>query len=236
MVCNSGVSLIPEIEGKAFHFVNSGLYDALFIMEDEETKTLWNHVTGEGLYGPHAGYRMPVANLLQMNVSQALDLDPEMQIAISDQPYLGEPNASATAYSPDNEAPQLMEMFTATLGKEDARLPRMEMGLGVWSDATQRYYPAKTLRQHGKMIIDVFEGRKLLVYVDSATSTMAAIYVDSSGARFGDGELLLDNGHRVRAGRIVNENNQPVATDRPQQIFTRWYGFSLTFPKPEIFE
>lgn len=236
MVCNSGVSLIPEISGKTHHFVNSGLYDALFIMEDEETKTLWNHVTGEGLYGKHAGYRMPVANLLQLSVAQAMEMDPAMQVAISDRPYLGEPNASSESYSPENDDPQLMDMFTETLGKEDTRRPRMDMGLGVWSESTYRFYPARTLRERGKVVIDSFEGRNLLVYVDSATSTMAAIYVDSPGARLEDGELLLDNGHRVRAGRIVDADNQSVETDRPQQIFTRWYGFSLTFSKPEIFE
>ena len=44
------------------------------------------------------------------------------------------------------------------------------------------------------------------------------------------------NGHQVRAGRLVDADNAPVATERPQQIFTRWYGFSLTFPNPEIYE
>ena len=218
------------------HFVNSGLYDALFIMEDEETKTLWNHVTGEGLYGPHAGYRMPVANLLQLSVAQALELDPAMQVAISDRPYQGEGAAPSAANSPAKDDAQLMDMFTETLGKEDARRPRMDMGLGVWLGSTHRYYPARTLREQGKFVIDEFEGRNLLVYVDPATSTLGAIYVDSKNAHMEEGVILLDNGHRVRAGRLVDADNAPVATERPQQIFTRWYGFSLTFPNPEIYE
>jgi len=27
-----------------------------------------------------------------------------------------------------------------------------------------------------------------------------------------------------------------VEVSKPQQIFTRWYGFSLSFPNPEIIE
>ena len=37
------------------HFENVGLYDGLFVMQDVESKTLWNHITGQALYGPHVG-------------------------------------------------------------------------------------------------------------------------------------------------------------------------------------
>ena len=51
------------------HFDNVGLYDGLFVMQDVETKTLWNHITGEALYGPRVGSTLgPVGNLLQINV------------------------------------------------------------------------------------------------------------------------------------------------------------------------
>ena len=31
------------------HFENVGLYDGLFVMQDTESKTFWNHMTGEAL-------------------------------------------------------------------------------------------------------------------------------------------------------------------------------------------
>ena len=236
MVCNSGVSLIPDINGEMHHFVNSGLYDALFIMEDEETKTLWNHVTGEALYGKLAGYRLPVTNLMQMNVAQALELDPGMQVAISDRPYRGAANMMPPAYSPDNGDPQMMDMFTRTLGKEDQRRPRMDMGLGVWSEKHRRYYPVHTLRANGNPVIDEFDGKTLLVYLDPETFILSAIYVESRAARREGQDILLDNGLRVRSGRLVDADDRSLPVERPQQIFTRWYGFSLTFPNPEIYE
>ena len=55
MVCNSGTSLAPTIDGTVHHFENVGIYDGLFVMQDVESKTLWNHITGEALYGPHVG-------------------------------------------------------------------------------------------------------------------------------------------------------------------------------------
>lgn len=241
MVCNSGVSLVPDVHGKLHHFVNSGLYDALFIMEDEETRTLWNHVTGEGLYGKHAGYKLPVSNLMQMSVKQALEMDPDMHIAISDRPYHGGGESPSAAYSPDNDRAELMDMFAETLGQEDARLPRMEMGLGIWSDKSRsyRFYPAGTVRKQGRLVFDEFDGRRILVYVDPATTILQAVYIDSleaHEARFEGKEIILGDGRRIRAGRVVDPDNHVISIQRPQQIFTRWYGFSLTFPDPEIYE
>ena len=83
MVCNSGVSLTPTIDGKLYHFVHYGLYDALFVMADTETETIWNHITGEAVYGDLVGHRLPISSLLHMNVKQALGMDPDMEVAIS---------------------------------------------------------------------------------------------------------------------------------------------------------
>jgi hypothetical protein len=74
--------------GKDWHFNNGSLYDALFVMQDAETKTLWNHITGEALYGPMVGRTLgPLGNVLQMMVKQALAMDPNVRIAISDRAY-----------------------------------------------------------------------------------------------------------------------------------------------------
>ena len=47
--------MVPTIEGQTYNFINSGLYDGLFVLQDTETETLWNHMTGEAVYGLHAG-------------------------------------------------------------------------------------------------------------------------------------------------------------------------------------
>ena len=77
MVCNSGVSLIPTIDGKEQLFVVAGVYDGVVIIKDVATGTLWNHITGEALYGALAGRQLEVSNLLQTNAKEALAADPE---------------------------------------------------------------------------------------------------------------------------------------------------------------
>ncbi|MBI4520918.1 MAG: DUF3179 domain-containing protein [Gemmatimonadetes bacterium] len=268
MVCNSGTSLVPTIGGRMHHFENVGLYDALFVMQDAETKTLWNHISGEALYGSMVGHTLgPVGNLLQMNVTQALALDPAMQVAISDRMYFaggrqfGTAGGAGRGAGPGPTPPPgraagpggrggaapggrgaaltddrtLAPMFSDTLGKEDARRPRMELGLGIWTAQTRRYYPLARIRERGEALVDVLDGRKLLVYIDPETNTPAALFADAGGAAIDHQDVRLDSGAVVRSGVVYDAAGGRLPVERPQQIFTRWYGFALTFPGADVY-
>ena len=217
-----------------YNFVNSGLYDGLFVLEDKETRTLWSHMTGEALYGEHAGLKMPISNLLQIDVEQALTMDPTVEIAISDRPYVNGDEFTGGVWSPDNDSPEMMEMFVETLGKEDTRLDRMDMGLGIWSTTMRRFYPVSVIREKGRYFVDEVEGQKLLVYLDPLTSTPTAVFWDADDVSFEGRNVLLENGFSIKNGQIFNADGEAVETSRPQQMYSRWYGFSLTFPGPEI--
>ncbi len=214
-------------------------------MQDAETKTLWNHITGEALYGPLVGRNLgPVGNLLQMNVKQALVMDPRMQVAISDRIYFAGgrqfgsgdllPLGGSRQNGPNPNA-EMGARFIPTLGKEDPRRPRMELGLGVWTSATHRYYPMERIRERGRAFIDQLDGRKVLIFIDPETNTPAALFVSASSAKVEDNEVRLDNGAIVRDGVLFDRGGKRAATERPDQVFTRWYGFALTFPASEVF-
>lgn len=215
------------------HFDNVGLYDGLFIMQDQESKTLWNHISGEALYGPHVGRTLgPIGNIMQMTVEEALEFDSGMQVAISDRPYGGRPSGPGQGTLSDNA--QLMPMFIETLGEEDTRRPRMDMGLGIWTDETRRYYPMEEIRARGALI-DELDGRDVLIYIEARSATPTAIFVDANGATVEGNEVRLDSGAVVRAGLLFDADGHRLDGERPQQIFTRWYGYSLTFPGAEVF-
>lgn len=215
------------------HFLNVGLYDGLFIMQDVETETLWNHITGEALYGEMVGHAMPVSNLLQMTVAQALQMNPDIEVAISDQPIGGD--RPGRNMGPENEKAELMGEFSATLGTEDKRRERMEVGLGLWSDTARKYYPLSSLREAGRVLVDEFDGQSLLVYIDPMSATPVAAFIDTKQAGIEGREVVLDEGRRIRAGRLIDATGAELELERPQQIFTRWYGYSLTFPGAEIY-
>jgi hypothetical protein len=246
--------LVPTIDGKLHHFTNAGLYDGLFTLYDAETHTLWNHLTGEAEYGPMVGRTLgPPGNQLQMNVRQALEQDPKTEIAISDRMYFaggkqfgtagggfgagrgggqGRPDRGPAGPNPDAI---MNDRFRGTLGAEDQRRPRMELGLGVWSATTRRYYPVTRIHEKGGALIDHLDGREILIFIDSESNTPAALFVKSSGVKVQDKEIALDNGAVVRSGVLFDRAGKRLAMERPQQIFTRWYGFALTFTGSEIF-
>ena len=175
-------------------------------MQDAETRTLWNHITGEAVQGPLVGRSLgPMTNLLHMTVSQALKMDAGMQVAISSHPYTA---ASRQRARVDNPDAAMADRFAATLVREDPRRPRMEIGLGVWIGNTARYYPMSRIRERREPFIDRLGGRSMLIYIDAESNTPAAVFVNARGER-------LD--------------------ERPTQMFTRWYGFAVTFPATEIF-
>jgi hypothetical protein len=254
-VCNSGTGLVPTIDGRTHHFYHVGIYDALFVMQDAETKTLWNHITGDAMYGARVGRSLgPMANLLHMTVSQALKIDAGVRVAISDQPYTAGGRRLGTAVrapivggtsananrggrrSPlDNPGARMQERFAATLGVEDARRPRMDIGLGIWTGRTARFYPVTRIRERGEAFIDRIDGRSVLVYIERESNTPAALYVEGNAVqRHGEG-VRLDDGTRVEGGVLIDARGRASDPERPQQMFTRWYGFALTFPRCEVF-
>ena len=191
---------------------------------------------GEGVYGEHAGRRLPVSNLLQMSCAQALAMDPVMALAISDRPFSGRGASMSARWSPDNPDARLMPGFIETLGEEDSRLDRMDMGLGVWNQNLQRFYSVAVLRERGNYLLDEINGKKLLVFLDPLTSTPMAVFWDAEEVTIEGRNISLDEGFEIRYGQIYDSQGERVAVEKPQQMFTRWYGFSLSFPNPEIFE
>ena len=153
------------------------------------------------------------------------------------------PTAKGTTDERNREQPHITDnnpnaamndRFTVTLGTEDQRRPRMELGLGVWSASTRRYYPMTRIRGQGGALLDQLDGRAVLIYIDLASATPAALFVRTSTVKVQNNDILLDDGS-VRSGVLVDRAGKRRPMERPQQIFTRWYGFALTFPDSEIF-
>ena len=66
------------------HFGVVGLSNALAILEDRETGTLWDHITGEGLSGPLAGHQLEVWPVRMTTVAAALEEHKDITISVSE--------------------------------------------------------------------------------------------------------------------------------------------------------
>ena len=76
----------------------------------------------------------------------------------------------------------------------------------------------------------------MLVYYDPSAFALMAEVTDASGATWDGAILRLSNGDRIEDGVLYGPDGARKDRNRPLQVFTRWYGFSLTFPETEIYE
>ena len=241
MVCNTGIGLIPRVDGELEYFALSGLYDGLFLFSDETTGTYWNHMTGQAVYGPLAGKRLELYNVLHSTVGQVLSQDPDALIAISQHPRVAlretEPRQRGSWLSRLFRRGErgLSGQFLGTIREEDDRRPTMELGIGIWDGAEARYYSMPAVEEEGRALLDTFGGRRVLIYYDPTAYSLAAQYTTAEHVRREDDVLRLSTGDRIEDGILYNQEGARAEVERPLQVFTRWYGFSLTFPDTEIY-
>ncbi len=163
------------------------------LLIDDESRTYWDHITGEAVHGPLAGSTLPVWPLRMTNVAAALRDDPELRLHRSRPGLLGRLFGWAHKLGLING--RLPPGFAKTMSAVDERLPGDTIGLGVVVGSEARFYG---LDQIGDGLSDEWSGRQLRLAIDPVDHVPSACWQD-------DGE-------------------------RPMQIFTRWYGFSLTHP------
>ena len=200
------------------------------MLGDDETGSIWNHITGKAVYGPLEGYALPVSNLLHMSAEQALGRYPGLSVAISDRPIRGrrrffDPLADRV----------LRPGFRSTIVKEDTRLPTMDIGLGVWAGSEARYYQMEVVQSAGGALVDDFDGRRLVVYVEPGAYALDGFFTEEETVAVEDSRLMVGDELVLENGVLRDSRGDRVEMDRPLQLFSRWYGFALTFPGTTIY-
>lgn len=202
MICNSGVGLTPTLDGALYHFSAGGLYDGLILLIDDETKTYWDHITGEAVHGPLVGARLETWPLEITTVETASKRYPDLRVALSSPSLWARFASGMQVRMTSRDQGFLPPGFRGTMGETDPRRPEMDKGLGVVVDDRARYFPMEALSSRAPLEHD-WDGRALRVEVDEDRIPFA---------------VWADDG------------------DRPVQLFTRWYGFSFTYPGCDIVE
>jgi len=206
-------------------------------------------MTGEAVYGPLAGKRLQLYNVLHSTVQQVLAQDPAALVAISEHPRValsGQPGRAGVGSLGRRSGTWLSRLanlgdrglsrqFQGTIREEDDRRPTMELGIGIWSGPAARYYSMPAVEEQDRAILDTFEGRGVVVYYDPTSYALIAHYTTADRVWWDDDVLRFSTGDRIENGLLYNESGDRVEAEAPLQVFTRWYGFSLTFPATEIY-
>lgn len=239
-LCNAGAVFDPIIDGQTHHFSAQGYHEAMTLIADEETGSYWNHLTGKCLYGPLADKQITrVTTLEQLTAEQALKAYPDAHYVRSSGSLTAGEKETAWTW---NEVYRLADVpawdaddeLLATLTQQHSRLSRYDMGLGVWTEKTQRYYPILEIHKAQNIILDVIDNRKVLVTVNEEIGLPTIFYCDTVNASFYGQRLRLDDGQHYENG-VLYRHGVPVKAERPYHSAIRWYGFSSLFPGCEIF-
>lgn len=168
------------------------------LLIDDESRSYWDHITGEAVHGPLRGHRLDVWNVTVTTMEAALARDPEITFSTSDYRSLYARFFSRLHHKKIDRRGFIPPPFRRTMEKVDGRLPENAQGLGVVDGERAVFYPLKALTAP---VEEAWNGRRLTVIRDPLDGVPRAEWEDGS---------------------------------RPFQLFTRWYGFVLTFPGCEI--
>lgn len=184
-----------------------GLANGLAVMRDEETRSLWDHITGECFEGPLKGKRLDFWPVQLTNVATQLEKYPDTILYKSDHRSLKSMVMKFAAnrrlrYS--RKGTVLPPHFRRSMhGDIDPRLPEGEQGLGVMDKMNRgKFYPVRMI-PNGGQIEDEWQGRKIII------------------------ERCADDG--VPKARFADGGSEPM------QLLSRWYGFAFTYPDCEIY-
>jgi hypothetical protein len=219
------------------NFAAQGYYNAMALLADAETQSYWDHLTGECVHGELAGQQLQhLGNLLQMTAQEAFNTYPNAQMMLPD--LEGEAKETAIRWNAvyrESTVQELDEDLLNTLGTLDRRLPRYDMGLGVWTATTRRYYSVLKLNERDNVIVDTIDGQKVVIYADLKSGLPGAFYIDTADAYWHDDKLHVGNYRTYHMGTLY-QHEKRIPLKRPAQIAIRWYGFSFLYPGCEIYE
>ena len=236
MLCNTGSLFNARLNDQVYHFAAQGFYDAMSLIADEETQSYWNHITGVCLHGALTGTQLQrLAPLLQMTAADALAVYPEASLTSMrlSGDEMDEAQELNTVYHLPNK-PEISNRLLATLSFVDTRLPRYDIGLGIWTSTTQRYYPISTLYKNHNVLFDEIDGRPVIVVLDVDVTLPIAFYMEAQQIEFHGDTLILGTDTTYRKG-VLYEKGRPMPVERPNQNAIRWYGFCSLFPDCEIY-
>ena len=139
-----------------------GLANGLAVMADQETRTLWDHITGEAIEGPLDGHRLDWWPIRITTVEATLQEWPDLVVLVSEYRSLPQRMMGRLQNKKIHSKGWMPPHFRATMsGKADSRLDEMTQGLGVIVDDEGRFYPMDRIPEGG--LLDAWHGRQLRV-------------------------------------------------------------------------
>ena len=115
------------------------------LLIDDETRTYWDHVTGEAVHGELTGNQLDAWSVQMTTVEAALIDYPDLRLHRSNFRSFRSRLMSRLHRKKINKRGFIPPPFYLTMGKLDERLEKNIQGLGVMVDGVAKFYPIDQL-------------------------------------------------------------------------------------------
>jgi hypothetical protein len=144
VVCSSGISFDPVVDGERLTFGFEGIWQGTAVLYDHQTNSLWMHLTGECFAGRHRGAVLPrLPSGRHTTWSDWREAHPGSDVIRPDPRYAGQGGDRGyfTRSGAKSGSDYLPRTFGPTIQAKDDRLRPSDLVYGVVVKGTARAYP-----------------------------------------------------------------------------------------------
>ena len=154
------------VEGRVLHFHLAGINNQNFIMQDEETRTWWQQVSGEAIRGPLRGRHLEPLVWDEVQFATWKREHPDSLVLLGVEKYQGD-------YAPADWETRILKRPTVTpIARDDPLRPR-DLVVGVTVQSDSKAFPVGLLNKRNPLADLVGTTPLLLVVVSDVKSIRA---------------------------------------------------------------
>ena len=156
------------VEGRELNFHLAGINNQNFIMQDEETGSWWQQVTGEAILGPLKGRRLRPVFHDELSFSTWKDERPQGRVLRPDEGV-----TRAGRYAPANWEEEIADAPVVTPTSADSFLEPRTLVVGITINGASKAYPLSAVQQQSP-VIDTLGSVPLLILIGDDQKSVRA--------------------------------------------------------------
>jgi hypothetical protein len=161
------------VEGRVLHFHLAGINNQNFIMQDDETHTWWQQVSGEAIRGPLRGKKLEPVAWDEVQFSTWKRENPDGFVLLGIEKHHGD-------YEPADWETRILRRPTVTPMDDSDPLKPRDLVVGVRLQSISKAFPMERLNNLN-LVSDLIGTTPLLLVVDSDGKSVRAFSRDCRG-------------------------------------------------------
>jgi hypothetical protein len=145
------------VDGRTLTFRLIGINNQNFVMQDEETGTWWQQVSGEAIHGPLKGQKLTLIPADQLTFETWRSESPRGRVLVPEEAIVRD-----GGYAPVDWEVRMQRNPPPASAAADTRLPARALVIGVELNGASRAYPVEAVNA-SRILLDDLGGRAIAI-------------------------------------------------------------------------